>query len=123
MCGTFETFHYSHDALRNYTKLSYIACLYFTVRKQNYNNPYKFLGFRASFVQLIVAFLGLLPDVVYVVCSSETSEQTDCIIRYINPKGCHHKKIVFISLLRKKAESIVMFPCTVYYSSITNTAI
>ena len=48
-------------------------------------------GFMAGVVQLMDVFFRFLPNVVYVDCSSETSKQTDYIIRYKNPKGCHNQ--------------------------------
>jgi hypothetical protein len=55
-----------------------------------------------------------LPHVVYVVGSSETSEQTADIIRYRNPKGCRHQNKSYQFRLYKKTGSVVLFPCTVY---------
>jgi hypothetical protein len=62
-----------------------------TARKQHQNNRFEFSMFYGACCSIEGRVFRFLPHAVYVVYSSETSEQTADSIQYRNLKGCHHQ--------------------------------
>jgi hypothetical protein len=63
-----------------------------TATKREQTNRYMFPGVGSGCCSTDGRLFMVLPNAVHVLCSSETSEQTDYIIWYKNRKGSHHEK-------------------------------